>query len=423
MLIGNKTSTIHIIVLIVVFIFTTKFFQSTPFETLFFKVQAGFLGILLLFLVAYILSLIVNRKTINKTVFYFILLILFMPIYSAYRSNVEFGQPFFYGLASQRGWLLLGAGIWFYYIIITKKVSMLTIERSFLVMSLASLIIFSFFYLTFDPSQLIGDESFARMTEDRGLRLKFQNFFITFGALYYFIKYSIHRKLNDLLMLFSFLAFIVFIIQGRTYMIFLAGTFLLYYYFNFPISKFFLNIIKILLFLLTILVLINILMPEYLERMGKLFGDMFTVLGGEKSQDASANARIWTSEIALDYFHSHPMSIWFGTGKVSNQWNGGYDTLFGYFYPADIGILGGTFLYGIFGIILLVLIPLFLEIKEIKKAKDKNNVFIMTIRYMLILSIIKLIQDGLYFGASIWIILFFILYGYNRLNKKGLNVT
>ncbi len=415
----NRAPIFQIIVLVLALVFTTKFFQSTPLEVIFFQLHAGFLGLVLLFLIAYILSLVTKRKTINKTVFYFIMLIFFMPIYSAYRSNVEFGQPFFYGLASQRGWLMLGAGVWFYYIIISKKISLSTIEHSFLIMSLASLIVFSFFYLTFDPSQLTGEESFARMTEDRGLRLKFQNFFITFGALYYFIKYSIYRKPIDLLIFLTFLAFIVFIVQGRTYMIFLAGTFLLYYYFNFPISKFLLNIIKVFLFLLATLVLVNIFMPDYLERMGKLFIDMFTVLGGEKSQDTSANARIWTTEIVLDYFHAHPFSIWLGTGRVSHHWNDGYERLFGYFYPEDIGILGGLFLYGVFGIILLVFIPLFLEIKEIKKAKGKDNIFIITIKYMLILSIVKLIQSGLYFGANIWIILFFILYGYNRLNKDS----
>lgn len=414
----NIKKATQIIVLEIILIFTTKFFQSTSFETIFFQMQAGFLGIILLFLVIYVFDLIVKEKPIDRAVFYFMILIVFMPLYSAYRANIEFGQPYFYGLASQRGWLVFGVGIWFYYMLTTKAISISTVESSFLLLVWMSLIVFTLFALTFDPSQLTGEESFAHMTTDRGLRFKFQTFFITFGSLYYFIKYSEKKRLLDLLILLAFLTYVVLIIQGRTYMIFLAMTFLLYYYNNYSMSKFIMNIIKVILFLFVVIILIQAIMPEYIERMGDLFGQMFTVLTGEESNDASANARIWQSLIVFDYFDTHTLSIWFGTGRVSHQWNEGYESIFGYFYPEDIGVLGGLFLYGVFGMVLLLIIPLILELKEIKKAKVTKDIFIVTIKYMLILSILYSVQGGLYFGADIWIVLFFILYAYNQLNRR-----
>lgn len=414
---GFKKTT-QILILVVMFIFITKFFESTPFETLFFQLQAGFLGVILLFLLFYISSNIVKKKPFNRTVLYFLLLIVFMPLYSAFRSHVEFGQPYFYGLASQRGWLLLGVGVWFYYMLATKKIAMPTVESSFLLLAWGSLILFSIFVLTFDPSQLTGEENLVHMTTDRGLRFKFQTFFITFGSLYYFIKYSEKKRLLDLLILLAFLTYVVFVIQGRTYMIFLAMIFLLYYYNNYSLSKFMMNIIKTIVLLFVVILLIQAIIPEYLENMGDLFWQMFSVLAGEKSNDSSANARIWESLIVTNYFDEHPLSIWFGTGRVSHQWNEGYESIFGYFYPEDIGVLGGLFLYGVFGMVLLLIIPLILELKEIKKAKVTKDIFIVAIKYMLILSILHSVQGGLYFGASVWIVLFFILYAYNQLNRR-----
>ena len=46
-----------------------------------------------------------------------------------------------------------------------------------------------------------------------------------------------------------------------------------------------------------------------------------------------------------------PISLFFGAGTVSTQFDGGFNNIFGYLYPADIGIIGGVFLYGIFVVI------------------------------------------------------------------------
>jgi len=342
-----------------------------------------------------------------------------MPLYAAFRSNAEFGQPYSYGILSQRQWVVLGVGVWFRHVIVTRKVDISTIESSFLFLSWASLLVFSLIALTFDPTQLDGDENFAAMTVGRGLRFHFQTFFISFGSLYYFIKYSKNKKLPDLLILLLFLSYIVFIVQGRTYMIFLAATFFFYSYFNSSHTRFVINSIKVLVFLFVSFVLLQMFMPDYVTMMRDMFSQMFTVLGGGESNDASSNSRIWTSLTVLNHFDENPLSIWLGTGRVSHQWNDGYEGLYGYFFPEDIGLLGGVFLYGIFGMILLLIIPLLLEIKEIKLAKNVDNIFIITVKYMLIFSILRSVQGGLYFGANAWIVLFFILYAYNQQNRKS----
>jgi len=404
--------------LVFILIFTTKFFQSTPFETLFFQLQGGFFAVVLLFLLFYIFDILVKKKPIKKTISYFILLILIIPIYSAYRAHIEFEQPYLYGILSERGWLFIAIGVWFYYVLSNKKITFSTLEASFLFMAWGSLIIYSLIVITYDPSQFSGETKFVIMTKYRGLRFSFQNFFITFGTIYFFIKYSLQKKILDLLVLLMFLAFIIFVIQGRTYIIYLVSIFLLYYYNNYTLSRFVLNIVKIFLFLIGVFVILQIFMPDYIQQMSELFMQMFIVLEGAESIDPSSNARIFESAIVLHYFEVHPLSILLGTGRISHQWNEGYSTLFGYFYPLDIGLLGGTFLYGIVGMSFLLIVPLILEIKEIRKSTDRSNIFIMTIKYMLIMSILRIAQGGFYFGPGVWIVLFFILYAHNRF-KEG----
>ncbi|MDD5322163.1 MAG: hypothetical protein PHD43_16440 [Methylococcales bacterium] len=416
---------VQLITLAIVSIFTLKFFQSTPFETLFFQLQAGFLGLILFFLTGYTTTFLINRNRFNKVVLYYLLLIAILPFYSAYRAGIEFGQPFIYGFLSERGWLLLGVGIWFYYQLSTKRMTFATIESAFVFMAWASLIVFSFIILTYDPNQLESAEEaskLAEMTEDRGLRFKFQTFFITFGAIYYFIKSSIENSPKDFVFLFLFLGYILFIVQGRTYMMALAATFLLYYWFNYSLGRFTLTAIKLALFLFFALIAIQILLPDYLERMSYLFAEMFRVLTGEESQEYSANARLNASQSVLNYFEAHPLSIWLGTGSVSNQWNDGYKSIFGYFYPSDIGVLGGLFVYGIVGSVFVFLIPLVILIQTLRKVSVKGDIFIISLKYLLVIALVTSIQGSLYFAANMYIITLFVLLAYFKLQER-LNVN
>lgn len=412
----------QIATLAIVFIFALKFFQSTPLEALFFKVQAGFLGIMLLFLLSYVATIALNSGKANRVVLYYLMLIAVLPFYGAYRAGVEFGQPFIYGFLAERGWLLFGAGIWFFYILSTKKMTFATLEAGFVFMVWGSFVVFSLFILAFDPSQLQNSEEASKlvqMTEDRGVRFKFQTYFITFGAIYYFVKYSIKRNLLDLLFLFIMLGYIIFIMKGRTNMMLTAATFLLYYWFNYSLSRLAVIAIKLSLFLIFVLVAIQSFMPDYLEGMTHLFAQMFAVLTGEESEDMSANVRIYTSLIVFDYFDVHPLSLWLGTGKVSNQWNDGYDSIFGYFYPSDIGLLGGLFMYGMVGFVFLFLVPVALSIKTLKKVNNKENAFLVSLKYLLVLLLIGSIQGSFYFGFVAYSIPLFILLAHLKNQEKA----
>ncbi len=408
-----------ILLIIIIFIFTYKFFQSTPYAAVMFKFHAVFLGFILIFLIFYIIDILLTGKHINSIVFYFLLITFILPLYSAFRANIEFGQPYLYGILSERIWLQMGVGIWVYYVLVTEKISISTFQSTFVFMAWASIIIFSFIALTYDPSQYaeIPDYASAGVGE-RGIRFKFQNYFITFGVIYYFIRFNIDKDRKYLIALLLLLAYVLFIIQGRGYMLGIVFTFLLFYLFNTSFRQLIPIFIKLTLFILFALFLINLFMPDYLEMMSNMFAQLFHVLDGEASADISANARIHESSVVFNYFESHPLSIFAGIGKISTQWNGGYETLFGYFFPSDLGPLGEIFLYGIIGFIILHIVPFMMIIKLLIQVPGKENVFIYSLKYLLIYFAFMSFYQGVFvFGFVDYLIPFFIVYAYRRMQQ------
>jgi hypothetical protein len=80
---------------------------------------------------------------------------------------------------------------------------------------------------------------------------------------------------------------------------------------------------------------------------GKYIDAFGVILTGEEGSDASANARISETLVALPYIQKNFL---LGSGDVSHRWGGGYEGVLGaYFYPSDIGIIGVLFVYGAIG--------------------------------------------------------------------------
>ncbi len=418
-----KTS-FHIAILGIVLTLAMKMFQYGKFSKFFFQIQAVLLVFLLLFVMAYVIDKLFYNKTFNKVTLYFLLIIAILPFYSAIIAYLEFGQPLFYGILAQRGLILFAVGIWFYYILVLEKMTLSTFESAFLIMAWVSLVGYSLFIWTYDPGQLQNPDEASTFVSNsatsRGLIFKFQTYFITFGAIYYFIKYSIDKKKKDFFAFLLFLGYILFLNQGRQYIMQLSATFLLYLWFHYSLNKLAIIFIKFTFFLLISIIIIQFIMPEFLENTVDHFAQMFTVLTGEESKDSSSNARIHESIFVFNYFDTHPHSILFGTGKISIQWKDGYEFIVKDFYPSDIGILGGLFVYGILGFIFIWLIPLIISIKTVKKITEKRDVFIMVMKYFTIYaSILGSLLGRPYFSYVDYTLPLFILLAYIKLQENN----
>lgn len=413
---NSNANLFHIINLIIILIFSSKFFESTPVEDYFFQAHALFLCCTLIFIFIYISDKMVKREKLDFIMAFYIFLIFFMPIYSSLRSNSVFGQPIIYGVLVERTWVLIGVGIYFDYILRTKKYSIDSFEFAFLCLAWFSLITFSLFYLFVTPDASAVDNSLIINSEDRGVRFKFQGFFIMFGVLYYLVKHHKVGGLNNLFYCFLFILYVVFFEKSRTNMSYIFFTIIIFYMFNTDLRVFFSKICKFICFMLLLFIVIDILNPSYIDTMLHLFSDMISALGGIESTDSSSNARILQFDSVINFFQAQDGSMLFGTGRISNQWNDGYKSIFDYFYPEDIGVIGGVFLYGIVGVLLLMFLSVFFIFKEIRIVNGDlfSSDFMLTIKYLLVMSLIKYLQSGLYFGPNIWLLILFILYSYNR---------
>lgn len=395
-----------------VLIFSLKFFQSTPIEQVFFRVHALFIIWSASFVFLYTFSFILKRRHIDRVIVFYIAIIIFLPIYGAVRANEVFNQPIIYGVLSERNWFSIGAGIWFYHALRNRTMSLYDFERAFVIMAWLSLISFTIIAATVDASSiesLNSDNSFVVDTENRGIRFKFQMYFITFGAIYYLIKFDFDKSIKYLFFTFLFLTYIFTVFQGRTYIIYLILTYLIYYVSAHSIIKIVPRIAAISVTVFISIIIINVFNSSYLDNFITMFDQMFSVLQGEKSTDSSANSRLIQSDIIINFFRYNPDSIWFGSGAVSHQWRDGYEGLFGYFHPIDTGILGGTFVYGIFGILITTLYPLVVSIKAFLSVGKTNNMFIKSFKYIIVFYLFGMFQGSFQFKYTELCIPLFII--------------
>jgi hypothetical protein len=404
---------LYFIIVSILLIFSIKFFQSTQFEEIFFLLHAVFLVISLVLVGLYITNKMNKGRKINGNIKYFLLLMLFAPFYGAMRAYVEFDQPMLYGLLSKRGWAVMGAALFLYYVISTKDGMLQIVESSLVVLAWSSLFYFTYLYVTFDIQSLGAESNFAAFNENKGLKIKLNSFFITFGILYYFIKFNYLRSAKYFLYFALFALYVIFIMQGRAYMIQILIVMSIYLYRRERSLYFSLKIMGMVLILAGGIFSLYLLFPDAVIKMYELFLQMFIVLGGSESTDSSANSRIYQSVKVIDYFTLRPDTIWFGTGSLSRHWNDGYQSIFGYFYPSDIGLLGGLFQYGIFGMIFIWFVPIFLSYKLFKSVELANlSVFLIVIQYLLLLYMFKSFNSGNYiFAMHEYLLCYFILLG------------
>ena len=408
----NLKNSLNFLFIFLALMFTTNFLQSTLLETFFFQVQIIYILFTLFFLLYYIINCLINHET-NRIIFFLIFLIFFVPIYSAFRSQIVFSQPFIYGVLSLRSWLLCITGIWFYYNITKGYININLLKNSFVFMAWVSLILFSIYNFIGHQNP---DSSFINSTglndSFRGIRFIFERYFITFGVLYYFLKSNNEQKLKNFIFAGIFIFFILTVVQRRTDILFTILTFLSYYFIDVPNKSKIIKFFKFFIFSISCIFFIQFLNPKYFLTMTDLFYQMIEVVSGVESSDASANARIFTSYLVFDYWSLNPETMWIGAGKISNQWNEGFASVFGYFYPKDIGFLGGIFLFGIIPSFIIVVIPFIISYRLQGKINNNDNLFILTIKYFLIYKMFGFIQGTYFFNPQEYILLILILLAY-----------
>lgn len=280
----------------------------------------------------------------------YIMLIAFgLPVLGAFSAYVMFGQPMLYGLATQRGCLLALFAYATGKLIANGRLSLAEFERAFVILAWINLAICAPALILLDPNNY--SDLGALVSDGGGVFNEFHlpMTFIIFGAMYYVSLWVVSDRAKHGAMALPFILYVVAGNNGRILNIALILALMMIAWIGSP-HKRIRNIFGAIVLAIVVILIVGILNPDKIGAMILKYQDAFAAVSGAYDvADISANARIIQTEIAWPYILTSPI---IGTGAVSNEWNGGYQHMFGYFHPSDLGIIGLAFVYGIIGVAL-----------------------------------------------------------------------
>jgi hypothetical protein len=374
---GSLPAPLSYTILILVYVSTFRVFATLPLENLHQAVSTGAILILSLY---YVINLVVNlhhnRITRLDILMWIFILVNFL---AAYKGHVVFGQPYYYGIMAQRSVLLSLSGILTVSFLNHGYFTIKQVERSFLIISLSLLFICYFFILFVNPGRFT-EEEFVAYSPIRGYRYRFQFALVIMLLFYSLFKISHEKKNWFSIVVFLILFYLVYFLQSRTTLVVLAITLIIYFFRNYSIREKIRNsIIYGSLFLLAGIVFFSLGYTSLFEKYRVLYHNVLEAFISGSPDEASSAIRFQELQTAIDYIGKNPI---LGNGFISNQWNGGFRDIFGYFYPVDIGLLGNVFVFGILGTILIYL-PYYFSL-SMSRQVISGNVFFKTCEYMLL---------------------------------------
>lgn len=323
-----------------------------------------------------------TKQLINgrlSRLFLILLPLLVYPLINAAQAHSVFNQPYLYGLLSQRyHYFILGAVL----VVVSLKrqwLSMEKMENYFLYSMFITLFIMYFFYIFVNPALFSGTE-FVKLTGYKGWIYEFPNGATAGLLIYGAISFLKDNKTRHLITLLLSLGFFLVYGQDRSQIAIALIVLMLFYFIHLKATKILFYSITGAFLLGLVIVLLQLFASDFVDHYAELFGNAFTIFTGEQTTEYSTNIRYYEAEVALKGIRENP---WLGNGFLSSQWNGGYLQFHRYFYPADIGLLGNLYVFGIIGT-LFYYIPYIACFIWISQMKNINSVFVLTCIYTLL---------------------------------------
>jgi hypothetical protein len=238
------------------------------------------------------------------------------------------------------------------------------------------MIIMSFFSIFIDPT-IFSNTDFVDYNINKGWRYGFPSDVIATIILISSLKILRFNKLKYIVLLLLGILYFLIYIQDRSQILMITLTIGLYFIRNVSLNKKIIYIVYGSIAFTFALTLFSIFQPDLINHYVTLFSNASTIVTGEQTAEYSTSIRIKESVIAIKGIAEHP---WFGNGFVSFQYKGGFSGFLGYFYAADIGILGNLFVYGIIGTLLLY-IPFIVVLSWTKKLRHNQDILLTTCQY------------------------------------------
>ncbi len=342
------------------------------------------------------------RRVVVRFIFIALMTLILTSVLS---SNLFLNQDLLSSLIATQHIFKGFSVIYLYYLIEKKKINidkilMLLIKVMWiytLFIVFASLTDFSFVF----KSPISGNELLITAN-------KFQKDLLYFGQIYFLAKYLTSKKsINLFYISIIFISTQLYDIQ-RGDIIFLILTFLITIYL---FRRYFSAIRIISLGFISTFIIGILAFSEISDDIFQKFNQATLVFSDEKIiQDPSIFVRLNEAVFALDGFSNHPFT---GNGLIRGSKKA---ELIGdiYFYPADIGIVGVMYSFGIIG--LYMLIKFFRKIYVIDRFK--LNFVSLGLYLYLIYSFLYSIKDGqIIFQPARFLLCYLIIYTAIKLNN------
>lgn len=405
---------IKILLLSVLFFIAFRIGFRTPLDPYLFIVEGTLSALMIAFMFFRVIQFVAKKEPISSLEMILLGMFIF-PLWSALAAYFEYGQPLFYGIATQRSFYLYLSALLLFYLLKHRIVRLTDIRFSFLCTAWLSMGIFIVTSNFINPEEYFKTIFIGYNELKGGYIFKFVITLIVFAFLYYVIKYFITHNLKYLLLAAPHFYYMTFVRQDRSTILVAVFTLLLYFAFEvYKKARF-----KYFLFgflgigLLFSVIAFSGYSPDEvtIEKYNNIW---LTITGQETTENSTNLRRIQTLMVWPDILQS-PI---FGHGELSLKWESGFARVYGYFYPTDIGIVGEMFIYGFLGTLLInaqFIYALWL-IRRMKR--NPYDAFQNTCIYFLIICFFDSLTAGqtVFYSANS-VIMISILYSYYHFQR------
>lgn len=392
----------------------------TPLNQLFFNIEAVLVVLLFLFFMSRMILAASGRIKLQRIDLFYIFLMIF-PVWSAFASFSEWNQPWYYGIGTQRSFYLYLSGYYILHCLRKGSLNPDVLRDAFLVSAWGSLIGFLITSSVLNPARY-AEYDFVGYNEVKGgFIFKFIVTFITFAVLYYSIRFFKTGKLIWLIAAAALFYYVAFVRQDRSIVLTTIITVGIYYVQNEllrkPVQTFFTILTAgVAVLVIALSVGITALLP-----ISKQYENVFATIQGNATQESSTNVRRLETVKVIPYIQKN---FFFGNGELSLKYRNGFARIFGYFYPADIGLIGELFTFGLIGVVLLNS-QFLLGFYYAQKVKThRNDILFLTCKYSLFTFLMDSFTAGqtIYYSANS-IVVISVIYYYSTLNEKEEQLT
>lgn len=367
-----------------------------------------------MFLVGFVVVYLISKafvKKISKFEIY-VLLVCLLPFLSSFTAYYFFHQPLQFGLLAQRSFYLIITGLLLLVALQRKWIEVVHIKNAMLWLSWTCLVFYLLINFTVNPAPFKETGFVGFNSLKGGYLFRFNMVFIVFGCLYYFISVLKQAKRLHFIWFLLFFGYLVFIRQDRTIVVSTIAVLGLALVYQLKTKRGLYIGLASLAFLILGGGTLFLSRSSSVEKVKDLYANSFNVLSNVGNTKATGNGSVRVREIDIAWTGIRKSPL-FGMGKLSNQYQGGFSGVYGHFYPADVGFIGITYLYGLLGL-LLFFYQAWLWAKyglKVNRNKGGHSIFLVACFLFLLQFFLNSLTDGrIAFRTAISIVFLCILY-------------